>query len=444
MNIRVLHILANSRPDMNGYAHRSHEILTAQQASNKVDVHALTSPWYPERKTLDNSLELDGITYHRCLHPALVPPSGGIFKRFIARRGRKKRERYNSNMRGIWIFKAISEPFALLMEEKIIIKHFTQRILEIAEECKPDIIHAHTPYRVGAPALIAARKLGIPFVYEMRGAWEETAVANGRWKSGGLAHSRFKRKETEILSSADAVVCIGHSLKEDAISRGIDKNNITVVPNGASEETMHNPVQDEQVTADKEKLHSIDGKTTVGYIGSIQALEGLEYLVDALSILKEKGELHRLLIVSASDKTGLIDYIESKGLSGQAMVIGPIDRDKISNYYSMIDIFCVPRPRIRVAQLVTPLKPMESMMAGCATIVSDLPALKELVSDGKTGRIFEAENSSHLSQIISELSVDEQQRKELGINAKEWIKENRLWSSIVQRYIPLYESLIET
>ena len=124
------------------------------------------------------------------------------------------------------------------------------------------------------------------------------------------------------------------------------------------------------------------------------------------------------------------------------MVIGPIDRDKISNYYSMIDIFCVPRPRIRVAQLVTPLKPMESMMAGCATVVSDLPALKELVSDGKTGRIFEGENSSHLSQIISELSVDDQQRKELGINAKEWIKENRLWSSIVQRYIPLYESLI--
>jgi glycosyltransferase involved in cell wall biosynthesis len=185
----------------------------------------------------------------------------------------------------------------------------------------------------------------------------------------------------------------------------------------------------------------MDGKSTVGYIGSIQALEGLEYLVDALSILKEKGELHRLLIVSASDKTGLVDYIEAKGLSSQAMVIGPIERDRISNYYSMIDIFCVPRPRIRVAELVTPLKPMESMMAGCATVVSDLPALKELVSDGNTGRIFEAGNSLHLSQIINELSEDNEKRKELGINAKEWIQENRLWPSIVQRYIPIYESL---
>ena len=426
---------------MNGYAHRSHEILSAQQASNEIEVHALTSPWYPERKTLDNALELDGITYHRCLHPALLPSSGGVFKRLAARRGRKKRERYNSNMRGIWIFKVMLEPFALLTEEKIISKHFVERIIDLAQEIQPDIIHAHTPYRVGAPALIAARKLGIPFVYEMRGAWEETAVANGRWKSGGLAHRRFKRKETEVLSAADAVVCIGHSLKDDAVSRGINKNKITVVPNGASEETMLNPIQNEQITAHRKKLHSIDGKTTVGYIGSIQALEGLEYLVDALSILKEKGELHRLLIVSASDKVGLIDYIESKGLSSQAMVIGPIERDQISNYYSMIDIFCVPRPRIRVAELVTPLKPMESMLAGCATVVSDLPALKELVKDNVTGRIFEAENSLHLSQIINELSEDDEQRKKLGINAKKWIQENRLWPSIVQRYTPIYESL---
>jgi glycosyltransferase involved in cell wall biosynthesis len=74
-------------------------------------------------------------------------------------------------------------------------------------------------------------------------------------------------------------------------------------------------------------------------------------------------------------------------------------------------------------------------------VVSDLPALKELVKDNVTGRIFEAENSLHLSQIINELSEDDEQRKELGINAKKWIEENRLWPSIVQRYIPIYESL---
>ena len=65
------------------------------------------------------------------------------------------------------------------LEEKILFRHFERRIIEVAEQEKPQVIHAHTPYRVGLPAMRAARKLDIPFVYEMRGMWEETAVANG-------------------------------------------------------------------------------------------------------------------------------------------------------------------------------------------------------------------------------------------------------------------------
>ena len=43
-----------------------------------------------------------------------------------------------------------------------------QRIIEVAKQEKAELIHAHTPYRVGLPALKAARKLRLPFVYEMR------------------------------------------------------------------------------------------------------------------------------------------------------------------------------------------------------------------------------------------------------------------------------------
>ena len=63
-----------------------------------------------------------------------------------------------------------------------------------------DVIHAHTPYRVGIPAQKAAKKTGKKFVYEVRGIWEETVVANGRWKRNGLAYSRFRRFENRILN----------------------------------------------------------------------------------------------------------------------------------------------------------------------------------------------------------------------------------------------------
>ena len=95
------------------------------------------------------------------------------------------------------------EPFDILSDEST----------EIIEN-NAEIIHAHTPYRVGLPALKAARKLRLPFVYEMRGMWEETAVANGRWKRNGLAYSRFRRFENRILKSTERIISIS---KESSI-----------------------------------------------------------------------------------------------------------------------------------------------------------------------------------------------------------------------------------
>ena len=101
-------------------------------------------------------------------------------------------------------------------------RYFMQRIIEVAKQEKAELIHAHTPYRVGLPALKAARKLRLPFVYEMRGMWEETAVANGRWRANGPAYRRFQRFENKVLRAADSVVCISETLKTNGNISGVD------------------------------------------------------------------------------------------------------------------------------------------------------------------------------------------------------------------------------
>ena len=101
-----------------------------------------------------------------------------------------------------------------VFEEKILIRYFTKRIMEVAKKHEIDLIHAHTPYSVGLPALRAARKLKIPMIYEMRGMWEETAVANGRWMKNGPAYKRFRKFETNVLRKSDGVICIGEALRK--------------------------------------------------------------------------------------------------------------------------------------------------------------------------------------------------------------------------------------
>ena len=443
--MRVLHVLANGPPDVNGYAIRTHGLLKAYSGIPGLEVLGLTSPWYPDRDTMSKPIELDGITYHRCLHPARMKSVKGAGMKWTASRGKDRilgSEGFAS--KSMWrkalslLFKPLRPGWAWI-EERILFKHFTNRIINVAQDENVQVIHAHVPYRVGLPALRAARKLGLPFVYEMRGMWEESAVASGRWKAGGLAHRRFRRMENKVLSEADRVICISETLRQEAISRGISKDKISIVPNAVDEEIIGD--SSELFSEIKEKLQD---KLVVGYIGSLRELEGVDFTAKAVSILNKRGiEANFFVLSSKTGQDDLRAYCQELGIAEQSVIVGPVSHDQVAPFYDLIDVFVVSRPDTRVTRLVTPLKPFEAMRSGRAVVVADLPALAEIVDDGKTGRLYSVGDVDALVEVVEELLDNEEIREQLGQNAQSWIIANRTWQSVIREISPtFYEGLI--
>ncbi len=432
--MRVLHVLANGPPDVNGYSVRTHGMMKAYSELPYVEVVGLTSPWYPDRDSMSKPIEVDGVTYHRCLHPARMKSVKGPAMKWSASRGKNKvASSAGFASKPLWrralslLVKPLRPGWAWL-EERIIFKHFTSRIIEVAKEENAEIIHAHVPYRVGIPALRAARKLGLPFIYEMRGMWEESAVASGRWKSGGLVYRRFRRIETKVLRAADNVICISETLRKEAVSRGVNKDKISVVPNA---------VDAEVVRKESDLFHEMKGKLedklVVGYIGSLRELEGVDLTAEAVSILKKKGvDVNFFVLSSESGQDDLRAYCNELGISENIHIVGPVPHDQVAPFYDLIDVFVVSRPDTRVTRLVTPLKPFEAMRSGRAVVVADLPALAEIVEDGKTGCLYPAGDTLALAETINRLLQDESTRRNLCVNAQSWVIENRTWKSVVQ------------
>ena len=442
--MKILHVLANSPPDVNGYAVRTHGLMKAYSELPNIEVVGLTSPWYPDRESLIETLEIDEITYHRCLHPARMKDIRGVGMKWTASRGRNKiagSEGFAKKTTWKKILQLASKPLRpgwSWIEERIIFKHFTKRIVEVAQSENADVIHAHVPYRVGIPAMRAARKLGLRFVYEMRGMWEESAVASGRWKTGGLAYRRFRRMETKVLRKADSVICISETLRQEALSRGVSKDKISVVPNAVDIVTQQK--ESELLHEMKDKLQ---GKLVVGYIGSLRGLEGVDLTAKAVSILKEQGvDVHFFVLSSESGQNELRDYCNLLGITDQSHIAGPVPHDQVAPFYDLIDVFVVSRPDTRVARLVTPLKPFEAMRSGRAVVMSNLPALAEIVEDGKTGCLYSAGDEQELSQVIRNLLENNTKRIELGSNARSWIREQRTWCAVVSKMPSEYEKLV--
>ena len=460
--MKVLHVLANSPPDVNGYAVRTHKILTSQTNG----LIALTSPWYPDRDSMVEDYEIDDVQYLRTIHPARKSRnkfSHKLVKLFT----RTNFEQTNQTTDEITVKKAlplrvfdffyygvfkigraIRHFFRIgwkVIEEKILIKYFMKRIIEVAKQENATLIHAHTPYRVGLPALRAARKLGLPFVYEMRGMWEETAVANGRWLRNGPAYRRFQAYETKVLRKADAVVCISETLKQEAIGRGVEATKISVVTNAVDKTIGDNTTESSLYQQSIDSLNRASTTTVIGYIGSLREMEGVDQTAEAVANLNNNGHDVRLFVLTGqSGQQELRNYCAKLGLSDNAVICGPVPHEEVAAFYDLIDIFVVSRPDSRVTRLVTPLKPFEAMAMGRAVIASRLPALQEIITEGETGLLYDADDVNSLTEKITELIDDNELLQRLGDNAREWVMSNRTWEVVVQNYQSAYDKARES
>jgi len=450
--MKVLHVLANSPPDVNGYAIRTQMLLQYQNKIDGIGNLGLTSPWYPNRDSMGEEYDKNGIQYLRTLHPSRKDNSKfshKLVKLFTPKIAEQKQSFTNIQSKKNLMIRLLNFIYLKSMkipqitwkvaEEKILIKYFTKRIIEVAKENDVKIIHAHTPYRVGLPALKAARHLNLPFVYEMRGMWEETAVANGRWRRNGPAYLRFQNYETKVLTKADSVICISETLKKEAIRRGVDASKITVVTNAVERSMLENKVDASEYKTAVKALNCTKFTRVIGYIGSLREMEGVDFTALGVSKLIEKGHDVRLFVLTGtSGQNELQNYCEQLGIGDKSVIMGPVPHEEVAKFYDLIDIFVVSRPDKKVTRLVTPLKPFEAMIMGKVIVATNLPAIAEIIQNQDTGLLFEPEKIESLVSTLENCLQDPARCEDLGNAAQKWVLENRTWENVVKNPVTAY------
>ena len=174
-------------------------------------------------------------------------------------------------------------------------------------------------------------------------------------------------------------------------------------------------------------------------------MEGVDLTAQAVAQLKSDGHDVRLFVLTGhAGQLELKQYCDSLGLDDDAVIFGPVPHELVGPFYDLIDIFVVSRPDTRVTRLVTPLKPFEAMAMGKAVIASKLPALEEIIEDGKTGLLYEPENVDSLCKVISACLNEDDLAENLGHNAKEWVMNHRTWNLVVKNYQVAYQFAIDS
>lgn len=400
--MKILHIFDHSLPLHSGYTFRSMAILRAQRARGWQTVHLTTPRHSASSKTGEDHEDVDGFTFWR------TPFATGLLAGTPA-----------------W-------PLAEMAAT-------TRRLEALARVEKPDVLHAHSPALNGHPALRVGRKLGIPVVYEIRGFWEDAAVDHGTTTGGGLRYRLTRLLESRAAQQADHVTTICNGLREELIAtRGIEPDRITIIPNAVDVDRFQ-PVG--QPHAGLQAQLGLDGHFVLGFCGSFYAYEGLDLTVRAMpTILKAIPDAKLLLVGGGPEEAAIKALVVELGLSGHVVFTGRVPNKDIDHYYSLINLLVFPRKRMRLTELVTPLKPLEAMAQGLPVLASDVGGHGELIEHGRTGLLFKAEDPAALASGVLAVHADPALVQRIRTQGRAFVTAERSWTGSVARYEAVYAS----
>ena len=317
----------------------------------------------------------------------------------------------------------------------------TEHLIQHAKLVKPSLIHSASNFVVGLAGARAAKALGIPSIYEIRGFWHLTQSTKRQGYESSDHYNLSEHFEIETAKQSDYVFTITQALKDILVEKGVQDSKIRVLPNAVDASRFKIMKKDK----DLEKDLGFKNKLVIGYIGSFVDYEGLDLLLEACALLKEShGGLFKLLLVGDGQvMQQLRRTVQFLQLEEHVVFTGRISHDEVQRYYSLIDIAPLPRKGLRVCELVSPLKPFEAMASGKVLITSSVQALAEIVDDGTTGLVFEKDNAKDLAAKLELVLLDADLRKKIGENANKWVLENHSWDVISKRVTDIYDKILE-
>lgn len=402
---RICYVLHNSLPySSGGYGTRSHGVAGGMLAAG-YEVVVLTRPGFPvdikaELSDTEVPVEdlIDGIRYVRTLEPKR---KGMSMLQYVT----KASDALEKQMRAL----------------------------------RPELVMSASNHVTALPALIAARRLGLPFVYEVRGLWEITRISREQEFEDTPAFAVQSLLEAKVAQLADHVYTLTEPMREELQSRGVPRAKIDLLPNSCDPARFLPRARDAALVT---RLGIPNGVPVVGYIGTFVDYEGLEDLALACALLKQRGVTFRLMLVGNENASGtdrgpiteqILRIAEAEGMTDWLIMPGRVPHEEVESYYSLIDIAPFPRKPWPVCEMVSPMKPLEALAMEKAVLVSSVRALTEMIADGHTGRVFDKGSIASLADRLQELITDPAQRLALGRQGRSWVSAERTWTAIGER-----------
>lgn len=310
-----------------------------------------------------------------------------------------------------------------------------------------DVVHCHTWY-AHFGGIVAKLLYGIPLVITVHSLeplrpWKREQIGRG--------YDLSKWVEKTALEMADAVIAVSTSTRADILRLfDVDPAKVPVIPNGIDTDEYTQTIDRSVLTR-----YAIDpDKPYVLFVGRMTRQKGLLYLLQAIEQLDRDTQV--VLCAGESDTPELQQELESliaelrAHRPGIVWIPEMVSRQTTIALYSQAAVFCCP-------SIYEPfgIINLEAMACGTPVVGSRVGGIAEVVVDGQTGLLIDADISpdtphdpidpagfsARLAEGINRLVRDPGLRRKMGDAGRQRVLDNYSWHSIAEKTLALYQSL---
>lgn len=232
-------------------------------------------------------------------------------------------------------------------------------------ERRPDVVVATSPQffcAIGGWALSVAKWR--PFVFELRDLWPASIMAVGAMRKNGVIRV-LEKIELFLYRRAAVIVSVTESFREDLVARGIARDKIQVVINGADLERYAPRPRDEALARE----FGLQGKFVAGYMGTHGMAHALPKVLEAAELLCHRDDIAFFFAGSGAERARVEQIVSERALAN-VRLIPRQPKETMPGLWSLCDLAIVPLRDAPIFATVIPSKIFEAMAMGVPVLMS--------------------------------------------------------------------------
>jgi glycosyltransferase involved in cell wall biosynthesis len=313
------------------------------------------------------------------------------------------------------------------------------KIVREAMKLKPDMIIAHNSI-AGLPAILAkkaTKSLAVvdmtDLIFEYLSSYNEHAWTSQLQRIGGKIENR-------VIQESDKIITISQTMKKTLIQKGAKTKKIDVVYDGVKTDVFR--PRTKKATMLRQK-YAGGMENIVMHHGVIDPQDHPEILVDAaVEVIKKHPNTMFWLIGDGAAVPSIKEKTRRKGLEKHFFFSGWIPFEDVPIFLSACDVGLVILPDISSARIRVTLKGFEYWACEKPVVVSDLPALREVVKPCQTGLFYKPGDSNDLAEKTCALLEDRNLSRRMGEAGRKLVEEKYSWEKLAMQFVSICESML--